>query len=199
MARLLNVNSIYHHLNTVHPLPGASIIHLQGCRKGRTNPCPGCANEDLWSDEEKWLADPAELAEMIIHQAAASALSISGGEPLDQYKPLCTLLKRLKRVQFSILMWTGYGISHVIYDFGEVLEWLDYTVTGPYVEQKRVRNNPFISSSNQEIYCLNDRAQLHLPDFNHLREHEIVISKNTHDPVCLGCDFTISSRSQIAK
>jgi pyruvate-formate lyase-activating enzyme len=108
MSSLLNVASLHHDLHTVHPSPRASILHLQGCLKGRTDPCPGCANQDLWSDEGRRVVDPLDLASGMISGAASPALSISGGEPLDQYEPLCTFLEALYRARFSLLIWTGF-------------------------------------------------------------------------------------------
>jgi len=178
MNTLLNVHSIYHDLNTVHPLPRAGIIHLQGCSKGRTDPCPGCGNDDLWSDEEKWLVDPCELADRVISRASARALSISGGEPLDQYEPLCLFLKALKRADFSVLMWTGFEMSQVKFNFGKILGLVDYLVAGPYFEHKRIQNVPFVSSSNQEIHCLTGRARKGLENYSFKGEYEVVISKD---------------------
>jgi organic radical activating enzyme len=189
MKEFLNVNSLYHDLNTVHPLAGASILHLQGCRKGRTNPCPGCANEDLWVDEEKWLVGPDHLAEILTSHAATPALSISGGEPLDQYGPLCQFLQALRKVDFSVLMYTGFEFGRVKIEFGSVLDLVDYIVTGLYRAGSRVQTVPFIASSNQEIHCLNGPAKKALASYNRVGEHEVVINKGDPDVVWLGSDI----------
>jgi anaerobic ribonucleoside-triphosphate reductase activating protein len=186
MKKLLNVNSLYHDLNTVHPLPRASILHLQGCRKGRTNPCRGCANSDLWTDEPKWLVDAFELAGIVTSHAAAPALSISGGEPLDQYEPLCQLFEHLRQADFSVLMYTGFAFGKVKQDFSSVLGLADYLITGPYEEQSRVRGIPFISSSNQQIHCRTVRARRTLDAYNRTGEFEVVIHKSDCSAVTLG-------------
>jgi len=189
VSTLLNVHSIYHDLNTVHPLPRASIIHLQGCRKGRTDPCPGCANEALWSDEQRWWVDPGELADRVVRFSSTAALSVSGGEPLDQYEPLSLFLRALKSADFSVLLWTGFEMNEVKSSFGKILNWLDYIIVGPYLEHKRVRTVPFVSSCNQEIYCLTARAAKDWVNFDRVGEYEILIPKNHNDAVCLGCDL----------
>jgi len=186
MRSLLNVNSLHHDLHTVHPLPRASILHLQGCLRGRTDPCPGCANQALWSDEGRWGVDPLDLAALIIRLAAAPALSVSGGEPLDQYEPLCHFLTSLKRAGFSILMWTGFEMSQVRDGLRAVLDSVDYLITGPYVEQRKTRGIPFISSSNQEIHCLTPRARKAFQNYVYVHEYEVVIRKDGPSAVCLG-------------
>jgi anaerobic ribonucleoside-triphosphate reductase activating protein len=186
MTKLLNINSLYHDLNTVHPLPRASILHLQGCRKGRTNPCPGCANRALWGDEPNWLVDPVEFVKTVISHAAAPALSISGGEPLDQYELLCQFLEHLRKVDFSLLMYTGFEFSKVKQDFSAVLDLVDYIITGPYQEQNRIKGVPFTSSSNQEIHCRTVQARRTLEAYNRVGEFEVVINKSDLSAVELG-------------
>jgi len=189
MKKLLNINSLYHDLHTVHPLERASILHLQGCRKGRTDPCPGCANKDLWSEEPKWLVDAVELADIVIRYAAAPALSISGGEPLDQYELLCQLLETLSRAHFSILMWTGFEMKQVESDFSPILQWLDCIITGPYVEEEKLQTTPFISSRNQEVHCLTERAIKFFAPPRHAVEYELIIHKRGLGLVSLGCEL----------
>ena len=186
---MINVNSLYHDLNTVHPLPRASILHLQGCHKGRTKPCPGCANEDLWSDEPKWLVDPYALARIVISQAAAPALSISGGEPLDQYEPLCHFLETLRKSDFSVLMWTGLEMPEVKRQCTRVLQLLDYLVTGPYLSEKSVRGTPFVASSNQRMHTLTEHGRKDLMHYKYVGQSEIVIPKENFPTVCIGGDL----------
>lgn len=186
MKNLLNVDSLYHDLHTVHPLPRASILHLQGCRKGRTDPCPGCANRDLWSDEQKRVVDFYELAKIVISHAATPALSISGGEPLDQYEPFCKFLKALRKADFSVLIYTGFEFDKVQLDFSAVLDLVDYAVTGPYLEQSRVKGIPFISTSNQKIYCRTVDARRTLEAYGGAGEFAVVINKNDLSAVELG-------------
>jgi anaerobic ribonucleoside-triphosphate reductase activating protein len=186
MNKLLNVNTLYHNLHTVHPLANASILHLQGCRKGRTNPCPGCANRALWGDEPNWLVDPVEFVKTVISHAAAPALSISGGEPLDQYELLCHFLETLRKADFSILLYTGFEFEKVQLKFSPVLDLVDYIIAGPYQEQNRIKGVPFTSSSNQEIHCRTVQARRTLEAYNRVGEFEVVINKSDLSAVELG-------------
>lgn len=136
------------------------------------------------SGDGSW--SPLDLAALIIRLAAAPALSVSGGEPLDQCEPLCYFLTSLKRAGFSILMWTGFGMSQKGDGFGVVLDSLDYLVTGPYVEQRKTRGIPFISSSNQEIQCLTPHARKAFQNYVYVHDHELVIRKDGPSAVCLG-------------
>jgi anaerobic ribonucleoside-triphosphate reductase activating protein len=188
MSGLLNVASLHHDLNTVHPLARASILHLQGCLKGRTDPCPGCANRDLWSDAERWLVAPGALARLIVRRAASPALGVSGGEPLDQYGPLCELLGALRRAGFSLLMWTGFEIGEVRKRYGKVLGLLDVIVSGPYQEGKRTEGLLFASSANQEVCCPTRRGRHLLSRYGSAGDGEIVIPKDGSSGISFGVD-----------
>jgi anaerobic ribonucleoside-triphosphate reductase activating protein len=129
------------------------------------------------------------LADLVIGRGAAPALSVSGGEPLDQYESLCLFLKALKDAGFSVLMWTGFEMNEVESDFSRILHWLDYIIVGPYFEHKRTPSVPFVSSSNQEVFCLTPQAKTAFENYSYEGEYEVVIPKGGSTVVSLGGDL----------
>jgi anaerobic ribonucleoside-triphosphate reductase activating protein len=96
--------------------PGKRIgIWTQGC----SIQCPGCVSLDTW-DVDRSKAMPVD--DLIawckrVAGGAAEGITISGGEPFDQPKPLAKLLEALHRWRntltrpFDILCYSGYRLE----------------------------------------------------------------------------------------
>lgn len=119
-----------------------TILFLQGCNLR----CKGCQNKSTWDVDKGYLVDSHELAEVIRKQCLNKKLTISGGEPLLQADALIDLLEELK--DFDLCLYTGHQLSEVPAD---VLKYLRYIKTGPFVEELRTTVKPFVGSTNQEF------------------------------------------------
>ena len=138
-----------------------TVIWIQGCSLR----CPGCYNpkthsltggklitiDDLFSEVTKIKGKEGS--------PKIEGISISGGEPLDQFRPLLVLLKRIRRdTGLSVLVFTGYTMEQVkiMPSSGEFLRLIDVLVAGPYDLRKRLGSG-LRGSSNQGVYFLSGR------------------------------------------
>lgn len=75
-------------------------------------------------------------------------LTISGGDPLEQYSVVLKLTTELKNRGFDICLYTGAERS----DVPQILiDNLHYLKTGPFKQECRTFNKPFVGSSNQQF------------------------------------------------
>lgn len=86
-------------------------LFLYGCKKALVNPCAGCFNQQLW-DNSKCHREysPKDTASIINRNAPNKYISISGGEPTDQFPALIKLCKYLKKYGFHILVYTYHDL-----------------------------------------------------------------------------------------
>lgn len=143
-----------------------AVVHLAGC----TVRCPGCFNRDIWdaSGPNVRRILPEQLAEEML--AVSPHVTISGGEPTDQFDALVDLLCELRdRGAQSVILFTGRRAARSTLAVFEVLELVDVVVDGPFVaslpEREWLRG-----SRNQEIHVLSERVRR-----EDLRQHSVQI------------------------
>jgi len=135
-----------------------SEIFTQGCPRS----CPSCFNPQTQDLDGGHILPISYLAEQLIDFVEYKRLTISGGEPLLQYKELTELIKLLKEnsSKWKILCYTGYTWEE-IYDKIEsgdealltFLKYIDILVDGPFIEDlaQPIGDCQFVGSSNQRI------------------------------------------------
>ncbi len=92
--------------------PGKRIgIWVQGC----SIRCEGCVSKTLWAVDGGRNIDVLELAEKIISvKEYYNGLTISGGEPFDQYEFLITFCAFIKKMtKLNIYCYSGYTIDEL--------------------------------------------------------------------------------------
>ena len=133
------------HLSRLHfPVsalgPGRRIgIWTQGC----SIRCPGCVSLDTWKPDRSKAIEVSELVAWCrrVSGAAPEGVTISGGEPFDQPKPLGALLDALQRWRtslrqpFDILCYSGYRLEKLRKDHARLLARIDALICDPYVER----------------------------------------------------------------
>lgn len=134
-------------------------IWVQGC----SIRCPGCSNKDTW--------DQAAGHDVLIDQIVADAswsdldgITITGGEPLDQFHALTYLCSILFK-QISIFITTGYTMAQIKEKgYDGILSLIDMICTGPF-DPTLICSGQWRGSSNQEITYLTElgRKQSILP------------------------------------
>jgi len=149
-------------------------IWVQGC----SIHCPGCSNVDTWDSTKGTLRSVDELVREILtkyERKEIDGVTITGGEPLDQFAPVHELCRRVfalhKRLigaalrPVSIFMTTGYTMARIHQrEQDSILNLLDIICAGPFV-QSQVCSGEYKGSSNQEVYALTElgREQLTWP------------------------------------
>lgn len=118
-------------------------VFFKGCRKAMEgNPCKGCFNTPLWSDEADKTHDPIDMAAHINKYAPNKYITIGGGEPTDQLEDLIVLVKELKKYGFHIMMYSWQTLKSMLNNgrsdlYRELFNNIDILVDGEYKQDER--------------------------------------------------------------
>ncbi|OQY48798.1 MAG: hypothetical protein B6242_01245 [Anaerolineaceae bacterium 4572_78] len=160
-----------------------TVVWLQGCSLG----CPGCFNQDTHSVDGGDVVAVDDLFTRITSLSdSIEGVTISGGEPLQQFIPIVALLHRIKKeTSLSVLVFSGFTWNeiqkmeiahrnrHAENLLNSPLPYIDILIAGRYDPTKRVAHDLY-GSANQTVHFLTDRYTL--ADLACLPETEVVIS-----------------------
>ncbi len=153
------------HLHHFEPIslvngPGKrAVVWTQGC----TLNCPECFNPQTHPvlAEKDWPVD--RLVELILSRKnEIEGITISGGEPLQQIKPLMELVRKVKELSdLSILVFSGFTWDEIQRMPGArlLLQYLDVLITGRYLASKRLASG-LVGSSNKTFHFLTERYKM---------------------------------------
>lgn len=135
-------------------------IYVSGCKRK----CEGCHNSELFDFGSGNPFDLRMIDAMKEKMFFFDAISILGGEPLDQDEvEMRVLSKELRKVFPKKELWLFTG-----YNFSSVPEWIwqyyDYVKVGSYMET--LKKEGFPSSSNQKLYKNDRKANIQEEIFN---------------------------------
>lgn len=148
--------------------PGRRIgLWLQGC----TLRCRGCVSQDTWP------ADPARAMPVRalidwckrVSLDRLDGITISGGEPFDQPKPLAALLDGLAAwrqaagLDFDILCYSGYPLKTLQKKHAKLLAQLDALIPEPYADGRPL-GGLWRGSDNQTLVPLSPRGAARYAD-----------------------------------
>lgn len=135
--------------------PGKRIgIWFCGCK----HKCKGCSNPELWDIQEKYeisIDNAMNLIHKIADKHQVDGFTITGGDPMMQYKELMLLISQLKRISSDILVYTGYTIGELK---DKPLDGISVLIDGKYIEELN-DNSLLRGSSNQRIHILNENQR----------------------------------------
>lgn len=142
--------------------PGRRLgIWFQGC----SIRCPGCISADTWGPGQRRLS-PAQLLEQItpwLHEA--EGITISGGEPFDQFDALISLLQGLRRLsQVDILVYSGYSLEQLDDQLSQASGLIDALISDPYDEAVN-QSMALRGSDNQRLNLLTPLGRTRLGDY----------------------------------
>jgi len=137
--------------------PGVrAVLWLQGCSLG----CSGCFNP---ATHPRDAGERASVDELVARVAGLSpgieGITISGGEPLEQARPLRALLERLRReTPLSVILFTGFTWEEATAaaERADVLPFVDVLVAGRYAPARRLARG-LRGSDNKTTHFLTDR------------------------------------------
>lgn len=133
-----------------------AVIWVQGCTLG----CQGCFNPDTHPTTGGQLTTVDELVARILrHKERIEGLSISGGEPLQQFPAVLQLLQKVRaRSRLSSVLFSGYRWQEILEmpHHKALFASLDILVAGRY-EAALYKPTAMRASSNQTIHFLSDR------------------------------------------
>lgn len=156
--------SVSHILYPVYNLGHGSRIAIwfQGC----SIHCSGCLNPESWDFAGGQQIDLLELYMAILEVAEEhTGISISGGEPFDQYDALVLLCSMLKaNTKLDILLFSGYDLESLKSKHPDLhfLDVIDYLIDGPFMSDKMATEG-LIGSTNQCVYRLEAGRAISIP------------------------------------
>jgi anaerobic ribonucleoside-triphosphate reductase activating protein len=148
------------------------VIWVQGCSLG----CPGCFNPETHPTRGGRSMSPESLVETVLRQSSAlDGITISGGEPLQQPRPLVAFLRLFRqRSSLPVILFSGFTWDEVqamlIRD--ELPALVDVLIAGRYVAEKTVGHD-LVGSSNKTFHFLSERYSPQ--DFSAIPEAELFI------------------------
>lgn len=144
-------------------------IWVQGC----SIRCPGCTNTHTWDFEGGKNISDDEIIDAITSNPNLDGVTITGGEPLDQFHDTMRLCEKLSLLT-SVFVTTGYTMEQIVKKgyFG-IMGVTDILCSGPYIKGKECYGE-WRGSSNQVLYFLSELGlkQSGMP----VIEHEIYIN-----------------------
>ena len=135
--------------------PGKRIgIWFCGCPRR----CKGCSNPELWEFQERYKVDietVKKLINQICSQNSVDGFTLTGGDPLYQFKDFRQLVDFISGINDDILVYTGYTLDELN---GKNLDKVSVLIDGPYIEERN--NNCLLrGSDNQNIFILNEQLK----------------------------------------
>jgi len=112
--------------------PGRRLgIWFQGC----SIRCPGCISADTWGPGHRRLSLEQLLEQITPWLHEADGITISGGEPFDQFDALRSLLESLRqRSDLDILVYSGYSLEQLDEPLFQANGLIDALISDPDIE-----------------------------------------------------------------
>lgn len=133
------------------------VLWVQGCSLA----CKNCWNKAMWNKKLGTAYKVDEVLAMIVtakKEQGIEGVTILGGEPFQQYEEVFELIKKVKNLELSIVLYSGYEIQE-LEDLGKtkIFDYIDILILGRYVEEQRDINLYLRGSVNQKIFLFSDR------------------------------------------
>ena len=150
--------------------PGVrTVLHVQGC----TLACRGCVNKSTWGMGQGSVMTEEEVVDLLL-QEDADGITISGGEPLEQWVAVRSVVGVVleARPSWTVVLFSGFTEKEILGQPATCQEYrnrweelsavVDTAILGRFegtlllpIGQRR----NLISTSNQEIHHLSGRAK----------------------------------------
>ena len=132
-------------------------IWVQGCNLA----CKGCVNKTLWSNKGGKNISVIDVFNwVVLIQNDFDGITISGGEPFQQYEQLVAFLHLIKtKTSLTVHCFSGYYLNELQQQFHDklFLKYIDTLVDGRYIEEQHENTN-IKGSANQSVYRIIDEV-----------------------------------------
>lgn len=159
MNRPLQLSRVHFPVTTLGP--GQRLgIWFQGC----SIRCSGCISADTWGPG-RTVVDVATLLEQVAPWLdQADGVTISGGEPFDQFDALLQMLVGLRqRTAADILVYSGHPLETLQPMLDQARDLIDAVISDPYLEQAD-QSLALRGSDNQRLTLLTALGRSRLAD-----------------------------------
>ena len=124
------------------------VIWTQGC----PHHCKNCHNPQTWDFDGGFIKDTAKLIEDLKKGFYHDGLTLSGGEPLHQPKPLLEIVRAAKAMGLNVWCYTGYVYENISDpDQLALIREVDVLVDGPFIEDLKSMDALYRGSTNQRL------------------------------------------------
>ncbi|MBR4555611.1 MAG: anaerobic ribonucleoside-triphosphate reductase activating protein [Ruminococcus sp.] len=131
-------------------------VWTQGCPHN----CEGCHNPQTHDPAGGFEADTEEVFRQIISDPLLDGVTLSGGDPFYQAKPMADLARKIHAYEgfkLNVIAYTGFTYEELIADaneengFMELLRECDYIIDGRFELAQRSLELKFRGSPNQRF------------------------------------------------
>ena len=135
------------------------VIWVNGCHRR----CQGCVSQRLQQFNPLNERDVVQYLSQF-DLSAVSGVTISGGEPFEQYTDLYKAVEYFNQLGIDdILIYTGYTIEQLqdkrIVEIDYILQHIAVLIDGPYMQQLDSGRGNLKGSDNQRIIFLNPQFE----------------------------------------
>ena len=137
--------------------PGVRVsLFVSGCR----NHCKGCFQPETWDFNygKPYTAETEREIMNLLKPYYIDGLTVLGGDPMEpeNIETVTALCRKVKETYPDKTIWvyTGYHWEDV--SGREIVQYIDYLVDGPFVEDLKDISLRFRGSSNQRIIDVSD-------------------------------------------
>lgn len=136
------------------------VLFTQGC----PHRCPGCHNPQTHLKHGGRLYSLDQILSLYDQHTACQGITFSGGEPFLQGGPLAKIAEAIHARGGDVITYTGYRYERLKELAKEdegilaLLKETDLLIDGPYIQEKRSLEIPFVGSSNQRLIALTQRG-----------------------------------------
>ena len=151
----LNLSRMHFPVTTLGP--GKRIgVWFQGC----SLQCPGCISVDTWKRGKGRIALNEIYTQIDSWASKANGITISGGEPFEQFEALKLILGYIKRnySNLSVLVYSGFSFESLREKLGELEGLIDALISEPF-QQSNPSSHPWMGSANQKLHLLSPCAE----------------------------------------
>lgn len=132
------------------------VLWTQGCSKG----CKNCFNPETWNFEKNNILDVEEIFN-IIESSDVDGVTITGGDPLEQWEEVSRLLFLLKEKDFKkgVILFSGYTFDEINnLGMSDLFFLVDVLIDGKFEESKRISRG-LRGSENQNIIYFSSKIK----------------------------------------
>lgn len=146
-------------------------IFVQGCKHN----CIGCHNPESHDINGGDVYSVADIENMILANPLLDGITLSGGEPFLQAKPLTEIARFAHEKGLNVMTYTGFLYENLLSGadsdncWRELLNETDWLVDGRFEIDKRSIELNFKGSSNQRIIDIKkslDTGEIVLSEYN---------------------------------
>lgn len=149
MNESIAISRVHYPISTLGP--GQRIgIWFQGC----SIRCEGCISVDTWKENTGIIAINTLIQKIALYYPHTDGITISGGEPFDQFPALLRLLRTIREQWHGdILVYSGYDYDKIKAQVAKLDNKIDALISGPFISGEK-QTLALRGSDNQQLHYL---------------------------------------------